>query len=61
MESTKSTTSVANDVLHFENHSKLSAEEIAKALAHHNRHHGGDQPQSAPAKPDAGKKHTKSK
>jgi hypothetical protein len=27
------------EVLHSENHSKLSAEEIAKAVARHNRHH----------------------
>jgi hypothetical protein len=27
------------DVLHSENHSKLSAEEIAKAVARHNKHH----------------------
>src|ERR1035441_6335669 len=51
MESTESTTPVANDVLHFENQSKLSAEEIAKAVAHHKHHHGEDQPQGSPAKP----------
>jgi hypothetical protein len=61
MESTESTTPVANDVLHFENHSKLSAEEIAKAVAHHKHHHGEDQPQGSPAKPVSGKKDTKSK
>ncbi len=27
------------DVLHSENHSKLSSEEIAKALARHNKNH----------------------
>jgi hypothetical protein len=27
------------EVLHSEHHSKLSPEEIAKALARHNRHH----------------------
>lgn len=27
------------EVLHSENHSKLSAEEIAKAVARHNREH----------------------
>jgi hypothetical protein len=27
------------DVLHSENHSKLSDEEIAKAVARHNKHH----------------------
>ena len=28
-----------SDVLHSDNHSKLSTEEIAKALARHNKHH----------------------
>jgi hypothetical protein len=32
-------TSPVTEVLHSENHSKLSAEEIAKAVAHHNKHH----------------------
>ncbi|HVX64998.1 MAG TPA: hypothetical protein VHA11_00275 [Bryobacteraceae bacterium] len=32
-------TSLESDVLHSENHSKLSEEAIAKALARHNRHH----------------------
>ena len=27
------------DVLHSDNHSKLSAEEVAKALARHNKNH----------------------
>jgi hypothetical protein len=31
--------SPVTDVLHSDNHSKLSPEEIAKALAHHNKHH----------------------
>jgi hypothetical protein len=31
--------STPNDILHSENHSKLSSEEIAKALARHNKHH----------------------
>jgi hypothetical protein len=31
--------SPVSDVLHSENHSKLSTEEIAKALARHNKHH----------------------
>ena len=46
-----------NDVLHAENPTKLTAEEIAKAVAHHNRHHGGDHSQNPPAaKMGAGKK-----
>jgi hypothetical protein len=32
---------VGSDVLHSTNHSKLSAEEIAKAVARHNREHKG--------------------
>ena len=28
-----------DDVLHSDNHSKLSAEEIAKAVARHNKNH----------------------
>jgi hypothetical protein len=28
-----------SEILHSAHHSKLSAEEIAKALARHNRHH----------------------
>jgi hypothetical protein len=50
-------TSSQNEVLHSENHSKLSAEEIAKAVARHNRDHCGAQAKNASAKP---KKVTKS-
>jgi hypothetical protein len=49
MEPAKPDTSVSNDVLHLGSQSKLSPEEIAKALAHHNRHHSGDQPEKAAA------------
>ena len=34
-------TNQPSDVLHSSDHSKLSAEEIAKAVARHNRHHPG--------------------
>lgn len=50
MEQNQSGSSVANDVLHSENHSKLTPEEVAKAIAHHNRHHSGDNQQNSPAK-----------
>ena len=30
------------EVLHSENHSKLSSEQIAKALARHNKNHSND-------------------
>lgn len=46
--------SVESDVLHIENHSKLTAEEIAKAIAHHKKHHHDDQP--APTSAKAAKK-----
>jgi hypothetical protein len=39
-----------NDVLHSENHSKLSAEEIAKALARHNKNHSAAKAENAAAK-----------
>jgi hypothetical protein len=48
--------SIADDVLHLGSPTKLSPEEIAKALAHHNKHHHGDQPAQAAAKLAAAKK-----
>jgi hypothetical protein len=48
--------SVSEDVLHLGSPTKLSDEDIAKAVAHHNRHHSGDQPQQAAAKNAQGKK-----
>lgn len=56
METAKTDPSIANDVLHLGSQSKLSPEEIAKAIAHHKRHHSGDQPQQAAAKAGGGKK-----
>jgi hypothetical protein len=61
MDTTKTDPAIENDVLHLGSGSKLSPEEIAKALAHHNRHHSGDQPQQAAAKVNAGKKGNKTK
>ncbi|MGA3264425.1 MAG: hypothetical protein ABSC47_10330 [Terracidiphilus sp.] len=55
MEPTKSDDAIANDVLHLGG-SKLTPEEIAKALAHHKRHHGGGQAQNTAAKAGTGKK-----
>lgn len=49
MESTQASSPVANDVLHSDHQSKLTPEEIAKALAHHKKHHSGEQQQTAPA------------
>ena len=54
METTESKTSIEDDVLHLGG-TKLSAEEIAKAVAHHNRHHGGDKPKDAAAQAATGK------
>ena len=54
MESTRPNNSIANDVLHLGG-SKLTPEEIAKAVAHHKRNHGGQQ-QNAGGKAGSGKK-----
>jgi hypothetical protein len=55
-ENAQSTSSVQSDVLHIPSQSTMSPEDIAKALAHHQRHHGGGQPQAAAAKTGSGKK-----
>lgn len=55
MEQSKSDPSIANDVLHSDNHSKLTPEEIAKAVAHHQKHHPEERQQN-PAKSGQGKK-----
>ena len=38
------------EVLHSENHSKLSAEQIAKAVARHNKNHSAAKAENAAAK-----------
>jgi hypothetical protein len=43
-------TSPVTDVLHSDNHSKLSAEEIAKAVARHNKNHSAAKAENAAAK-----------
>jgi hypothetical protein len=52
MEQNQPKSSVASDVLHFENQSKLTPEQIAKAVAHHKKGHSGDRKvkANAPAK-----------
>jgi len=60
MESTKTDPAIESDVLHLGG-SKLTQEEIAKALAHHKRHHAGDQQKQADAKRNAGKAGKKGK
>lgn len=49
MEDKKPTFDASNDVLHIPPQSKLTPEEVAKAVAHHNRHHTSDK-QQEPAK-----------
>jgi hypothetical protein len=44
------------EVLHSENHSKLSSEEIAKAVARHNKHHSAAKEENAAAKAKKGNK-----
>jgi hypothetical protein len=44
------------DVLHSENHSKLSAEEIAKAVARHKKNHSAAKEENLAAKANKGKK-----
>ena len=56
MDTTGPDTSVTDDVLNLGSPTKLSDEAIAKALAHHNRHHGGDKTQDAAAQAAGGKK-----
>jgi hypothetical protein len=56
MEESKSDTAIKNDVLHSDNPTKLTPEEIAKAVAHHNRHHPKEHKENAPMKGDRGKK-----
>jgi len=43
-------TNTQSEVLHSENHSKLSAEEIQKALDRHNKHHPAEKAKSAAPK-----------
>ena len=49
-------TNASNDILHSNNPSKLSAEEIAKAVARHNRHHPATKTAATSGKPQSGKK-----
>jgi hypothetical protein len=49
-------TNSPNEILHSENQSKLSAEQIAKALARHNKNHSPDKATNAALKESKGKK-----
>jgi hypothetical protein len=57
MEKPEGPLDVSGDILHIPSQSKLTAEQIAKAVAHHKRHHP-DQPAAAgkPRPQGAGKK-----
>jgi hypothetical protein len=50
-------TNSASDVLQSDHHAKLSAEEIAKALARHNRHHSAAAAPGPSSKPKSATKH----
>jgi hypothetical protein len=56
MDKTTPSTATETDVSHLENQSKLSAAEIAKAVAHHNHHHPEKPEQVASTKPKTAKK-----
>lgn len=56
MEKTEPNTPENDEILHTGTQTKLTPEEIAKAVAHHDRHHHGDQPKQAAAKVEAAKK-----
>lgn len=56
MEPNVSDADITKDVLHNEDHSRLTQEEIAKAIAHHHKRHKGDAQQSAQMKGQPGKK-----
>jgi hypothetical protein len=60
MDQKRSAPSIQDDVLHSTDHSKLTPEEIAKAIAHHNKHHPQDKMQAS-AKSGAGKSPTSKK
>jgi hypothetical protein len=47
MEPATTNNPITDDVLHLGSQTKLSAEAIAKAVAHHKKHHSGNQPEKA--------------
>ena len=56
MEPNISDAEIAKDVLHNEDHTRLTQEEIAKALAHHKKKHQAEQPpKTGPGKKQQGK------
>lgn len=61
MEPAKTDPALKNDVPNLGPGTRLSAEEIAKAVAHHNRHHPAGHDQAVAAKAGMGKKGKKGK
>ena len=49
-------TNPLTEVLHSENHNKLSSEQIAKAVARHNKNHSAAKAENAAAKANKGVK-----
>ena len=47
MDKNEKDVNVKSDVLHFENHSKLSDADVEKAVKRHNREHKGDAQKAA--------------
>lgn len=52
----QSKSAIADDVLHNPEHSRLTPEEIAKAVAHHKKHHPEGSPRNAASKQGPGKR-----
>lgn len=50
MEPNISDTEIAKDVLHNEDHTRLTQEEIAKALAHHKKRHEPENQNALPVR-----------
>lgn len=56
MNKSETNAQVVNDVLQSDHHVHMSEEEIAKARAHHEKKHGGQNPQNMAGKPEQGRK-----
>ena len=50
MEPNISDAEIKKDVLHNDDHSRLTQEEIAKALAHHKKKHQAEEQKASPGK-----------
>jgi hypothetical protein len=56
MDTNENKSPATSDVLQSDHHVHMSDEEIAKARAHHNKRHGGEQQNSGAAQGGQGKK-----